>query len=367
MSLPPFRIEHFFGKYEFTARYMLGSSDAETVTVSDLLALEAESRAQFEALKLGYTEVPGSRAMREAVAAIYRDVSSDDVVVFSCAEECIFVAYHALLGPADHVIVEAPLFESALVLARSTGAQVSVWQRHFEDGWAHDLKALEALVRPNTKMLYIATPSNPLGLLMKPEVYSAVMAMARSRGMTVLCDEVYRELEHDPAAKLPAACEMDDNAISIGSMSKSYGLAGLRLGWLTCRNRALLKKCVDYKVYTTICSSAPSEFLSALALRHRQVLLERNLKLVLNNLQHLNAFFSRHRQRFELVQPNGSPTCFPRFKVDDVTAFCDQLAEKHGVLLVPGSVYDLPQHVRFGFGRSNMVEALAVLEKVLDA
>jgi aspartate/methionine/tyrosine aminotransferase len=368
LELQPFRIEHYFAKHEFTAKYMLSSSDAESCSVSELLDLEPDARARFDSLRLGYTEVPGAPSLRAAIAPIYQSISDDDVRVLSSAEECIYVAYRALVQSSDHVIVEAPHYESALELARSTGAEVSVWQRRLEDGWAHDLRALEGLLKPNTRLIYFASPSNPLGLLMHPDVQRAVIALARERNIVILCDEVYRELEHDPASRLPAACDAYENAISIGSMSKSYGLAGLRLGWLASRNRELLARCTDYRMYTTICSSAPSEFLSALALRHRHVLTERNLGIVRRNLPLLSAFFERHRSLFTVVMPDASSICFPRLNIaGDVTEFCDRFVAATGTMLLPGSVYDLPRFVRMGYGRANMPAALQLLEDYLAA
>ena len=249
MRLQPFRIEHYFARHEFTARYMLASSDAESRSIEELLDLEPDARERFTSLRLGYTESPGAPAVREAVARLYQKISSADVRVFSSAEEYIYVAYRALVQSSDHVIVEAPHYESARELARSTGAEVSVWERRFEDGWAHDLRTLESLLQANTRLIYIASPSNPLGLLMRPDVQQAVMSLARDRNIVVLCDEVHPELEHDPASRLPAACDVYENAISIGSMSKSYGLAGLRLGWIASRNHKQLAQCTDSPVY----------------------------------------------------------------------------------------------------------------------
>ena len=367
MKLRPFRIEHYYAKYEFTAQFMLSSSDAQSRTIGELLALEPDAREHFEKHWLGYTESSGAPYLREAIAGIYQGISSDDVLVISSAEEGIFLVYHALLAANDHVIVETPCYESGLELARSTGAEVNQWTRHFEDGWAHDLAALEALIRPNTKMLYINTPSNPTGINMKPEVFAAVMNLAKEHGIIVFCDEVYRELEHDPSTRLPAACEVYENAISLGSMSKSYGLPGLRLGWLASRNPSLLEKCLHFKYYTTICSSAPSEFLTALALRHRNVLVNRNLEIVRHNLPILEAFLGRHSDLFSWVKPNASPIGFPRVTIaGDVMDFCEQIVRETGVLLLPGGVYDQPQHVRIGYGRSNMPEALGKLEAYLN-
>ncbi len=368
MQIKPFRIEQFFGKYEFTAKYLLSSSDAESRTIQELLGLEAGSQERLLEHCCGYTESPGAQALREVISGIYAGIKSDEVLVVSAAEEGIFVLYHALLSRSDHVIVETPCYESALEVARSTGAQVSEWRRNFENNWAHDLAALEQLLQPNTRLIYINTPHNPTGLLMPAGIFQQVIALAASRGIIVFCDEVYRELEHDPASRLPAACEVYERAVSLGSMSKTYGLPGLRLGWLISRDANILQRCLEFKYYTTICSSAPSEFLAALALRHRDVLVKRNREIVLRNLALLDAFLRQRSNLFDWVKPNASPIGFVRYKPDrDVFAFCEDVVRVAGVLLLPGNVYDQPRHIRFGYGRKNMPEALAQLGAYLDA
>jgi aspartate/methionine/tyrosine aminotransferase len=366
MQIKPFRIEHYFAKYEFSAKYLLSSSDAESRTIQELLDLEPGAAGRFHEHWCGYTESPGAPSLREAITGIYDQINANDVLVLAAAEEGIFILYHALAGPKDHVIVETPCFESALEIARSTGAQVSEWRRAPENGWAHDVAALEKMIQPNTKIIYINTPHNPTGLLMPARVFQQVVALAASRGIIVFSDEVYRELEHDPQQRLPAACDVYEHAVSLGSMSKTYGLPGLRLGWLASRDAEIIRRCLEFKYYTTICSSAPSEFLSALALRHREKLAHRNLEIVHKNLPLLSAFITRRSDLFEWAQPDSSPIGFVRFKPDrGVLNFCEEVARDCGVMLLPGSVYDQPRHIRFGYGRKNMPEALNQLDSYL--
>jgi aspartate/methionine/tyrosine aminotransferase len=367
MRVKPFRIENYFAKHEFSAKYLLASSDAESQTVRDVLDLEPGAHGKFLEQWCGYTEVSGAPSLREAIAGIYKRIKPDNVLVLSCAEEGIFVLYHALVNPGDHVIVETPCFESGLELARSAGAEVSEWRRRSEKNWGHDFHALEKLIRPKTKVIYINTPHNPTGLLMPRNIFEAVLQLAGKHSITVFCDEVYRELEHNPATRLPAACDLYEHAVSMGSMSKTYGLAGLRLGWFASRDAEILRRCTEFKLYTTISSSAPSEFLSAVALRHREVLLKRNLKIVERNLSLLDSFFTKRGDWFAWVRPNASTIGFARFKLDrDVQEFCDDVVIKSGVMLLPGSVYDEPQYIRFGYGRKNMPDALEHFEDYLQ-
>jgi aspartate/methionine/tyrosine aminotransferase len=367
MDVRPFRIERYYARYEFSTRYMLSSSDCESRTVGDVLDLEPDAHARLLQTWCGYTESPGASELRRAIAALYERIDPDEVIVTSCAEEGIFLLYHALLGNGDHAIVKTPCYESALELARSTGAEVSEWRRRYEDDWAHDLAALEGLVRTHSRVLYVNQPHNPTGTLMDRPTFEHMAELASANGMVLFSDEVYRELEHDPADRLPAACDLDDRAVSLGSISKSYGLPGLRLGWLVTRDAALREAIIRLKDYTTICSSAPSEVLTAVALRNRHVLLERNRAIVQRNLPRLDDLFARHAETFDWVRPVASPIGFPRVRgVGDVNRFCQRLAAE-GVLLLPGSVYDEPEHVRVGFGRANLPEALAVLESALAA
>jgi aspartate/methionine/tyrosine aminotransferase len=363
VQIRPFAIERFYERWEFRAELMLSSSDCESLSVSDLLALEPDADERLRELDLGYTEVPGSPELRTAVAGRYERIQPEDVLTLAAAEEGIFIAYHALLGTGDHVVVEAPAYGSAIEVARSTGAEVSLWRRRHEDGWAYDLEELERLLRADTRMIYVNSPHNPTGSQMPGAAFERLIEIARDRSIVLLSDEVYRGLEHDPADRLPAACDLYEQAISLNSVSKAYGLPGLRIGWLASRDPALIDRIRDLKLYTTICSSAPSELLVALALRHGDALVERSRQLVLSNLPLLDAFLDRRHDLFEWVRPTAGPIGFPVVAGGfDVQAWCEETAIKADVLLLPGAVYEEPRHVRFGFGRANLPQALERLD-----
>lgn len=361
MEIAPFRIEEYYARHEFSTRYMLSSSDCESRPLGDLLAFEPDAEERLRAQWLGYTESPGGEEVRTAIAALYETATPEDVVVCSAAEEAIFLVEHGLLGPGRRAVVETPCYESALQLARSTGADVAEWRRGADDGWAHDLDALARLL-PGAALLYLNQPHNPTGTLMSRETFERVAELCAEHGVLLFCDEVYRELEHDPADRLPAACDV--GGISLGSVSKTYGLPGLRLGWLVTRDAALRERIVSLKHYTTICAPAPSELLTAVALRHREALADRNREVVGRNLPLLDALFARHEGLFSWTRPTASSIGFARAAVEDVDAFCERLAAG-GVLLLPGSVYDEPEHVRFGYGRANLPEAIARLDELL--
>jgi aspartate/methionine/tyrosine aminotransferase len=200
---------------------------------------------------------------------------------------------------------------------------------------------------------------------MSHEDYVTLNHLAQERGIVLFSDEVYRESEYDSANRLPSACDMNESAVSLGVMSKTYGLPGLRIGWIATHNAALYERMATLKDYTSICNSAPSEFLAELALRHRRSLAERNLNLIRRNLELLDAFFVEFADRFTWVRPRAGPIAFPRFN-GDVDSFCQDLVTEAGVLLLPGSLFeDMENHFRLGFGRANMPEALERLQEFL--
>jgi len=366
VQIGPFAIERFYERWEFRAELMLSSSDCESQTVQELLALEPDAHERLLAMGLGYTEVPGSQELRAAVAGCYERAAAEDVLTLAAAEEGIFLAYHALVEPGDHVVVETPCYGSAIEVARSTGARVSRWRRRYEDGWAHDLEELERLLEPDTRLIYVNSPHNPTGTQMTHETYERVVELAAERSAVLFGDEVYRGLEHDPADRLPAACDSYERGISLGTVSKAHGLPGLRIGWVACRDPGLLERIRDLKLYTSICSSAPSELMVALALRHQERLIEHSRALIGRNLPLFDDFIARRSEMFEWVRPIAGPIGFARVSGEpDVEGWCEHTAESSGVLVLPGSVYEEPRHVRFGFGRDNLPQALERLDRHL--
>jgi aspartate/methionine/tyrosine aminotransferase len=194
-----------------------------------------------------------------------------------------------------------------------------------------------------------------------------VHKFALENNLLLFSDEVYRESEYDPASRLPAACDYGEHAVSLGVTSKTYGLAGLRIGWIATKNRSIYEKMASLKDYTTICNPAPSGFLAEVAMRNRQKLTARNLGIIQDNLSVMEAFFDRHADLFSWVRPQAGSMAFPRYLGRDVDRFCDELVKKAGVLLLPGSVYDDSRnHFRLGLGRRNLPQAVKRLEGFLS-
>ncbi|HSK87627.1 MAG TPA: aminotransferase class I/II-fold pyridoxal phosphate-dependent enzyme [Anaerolineales bacterium] len=367
MNLPPFKLERYFAKYEFQTEYLLCTSDAESMSIADLLAMEKDAAEKFQQVWLGYTESQGSLALRREIGKLYETIPPEEILVHAGAEEAIFLFMFSAFKEYDHVIVHSPGYQSLAEVARAAGCDVSPWPAREENGWSLDLDELRHLMRTNTKAIILNTPHNPTGYLMSRADYEAVHKFAQERKLLLFSDEVYRESEYDPAMRLPAACDLGDHAISLGVTSKTYGLAGLRIGWIATKNKKIYEKMASLKDYTTICNSAPSEFLAEVAMRNRAKLVERSIDIIKNNLAVIDDLFVRYSDLFSWVRPQAGSMGFPRLLKGNVEEFCDKLVKQAGVLLLPGSMYDDSRnHFRLGLGRKNLPQAVEKLEEFLS-
>jgi aspartate/methionine/tyrosine aminotransferase len=364
-SLPEFRLESYFARWEFSARYNLTASDAQSLRLAELLDLaDADGRAQWDSLQLGYTESRGLPALREQIAATYEQVTPDDVLCFAGAEEALYLAMQVLLEPGDHAVVITPNYQAAETVPLSICDVTGVALRA-ADGWALDLDEVTRALRPGTRLLSVNFPNNPTGAVPDPGSWQRLVALCGERGITLFSDEVYRGLEQAPRSPLPQAADLLPGALSLNVMSKAYGLPGLRIGWIACRDQAVLSRLRRAKDYTTICNSAPSEVLALIALRAREQVLGRTRRIVAANLPVFDEFFRRFAGLFEWERPQGGCVSFPQYiGADGAEAMCADLVAEAGVLLLPASMYQsqltpVPaDRFRVGVGRSDPQEGL---------
>lgn len=358
-----FKLERYFARWEFVAQHLLSSSDVEGWAMADVVALaDPESRRLWDGLALGYTESPGHPLLRAEIASLYDMAAPEDALCTVSAEEAIYLCMRVLLQPGDHVVALFPNYQSSYEVARAIGADISWWRLEPSGGrWAIDLDALRALVRPDTRLICVNFPSNPTGALPTHDEWRAIVDIARELGCYLFSDEVYRWMEYDPADRLTAAVDAYERGISLGAMSKAFGLAGLRVGWLASRDRELLARALAYKDYTTICGSAPSEILALIALRARERVLERCMAIVRANLAVADAFMAEHPARFSWIRPRAGSVGLARWHGNaPVEALAASLASDLGTMILPGSVFDLEGSVfRLGLGRSNLAAGLA--------
>ena len=371
--LPEFRLESYFSRWEFAARHHLTASDAATLTVGELLALgDDHDRAAFEALPLGYTPTWGTPELRVAVASTYETLEPDDVLAFAGAEEALYWVLQLFAGPGDHVVVTVPNYQALESLPLAAGAQVTGVRLDPAAGWALDVDAVRAALRPDTRLVGVNFPNNPTGAVPDLATWDELVRLCDERGVRLFADEVYRGLERDPTRRLPQAVDCSPSAISLNVVSKAYGLPGLRVGWIACRDRSVLRALERHKHYTSICNAGPSEFLARVALGAREAIWARNRGIVAENVPLLDAFFAQHAELFEWAPPDGGCVAFPRYLgADGVEAFCRGAVEEEGVLLLPASLYasslaDVPaDRFRIGVGRRDPGPGLAALGRRL--
>jgi aspartate/methionine/tyrosine aminotransferase len=217
-------------------------------------------------------------------------------------------------------------------------------------------------------MICINFPHNPTGKVITRGTLDEIISLCRARGIYLFSDEVYRLIERRPEMTLPQVADIYERGISLGVMSKAYGLPGIRVGWIACKDADVLRRMERMKHYTSICGAAPSELLAQIALKARDRILARNRSLIVRNLALLEEFFGEHSDLFAWYHPDGGCIGFPRYLGrEGVEAFASKLVEQSGVLVLPASVYqsDLgptpTDRFRIGYGRDNMDAGLAAM------
>jgi aspartate/methionine/tyrosine aminotransferase len=365
MRIADFALERYFARWEFAVEYLLCASDVEGYRMADLLDLaDDEARGLWNGLCLGYTESTGHPLLRAEIASLYDGIGPDEVLVFAGAEEAIFCLANVALGPGDHAVVTWPGYQSLYEVGRAAGAEITLHEHRESDGWGLDVERLVASLRPTTRLVVVNAPHNPTGMLPTHAEWAQLAGELQRRRIHLLADEVYRFLEFDETDRLAAGADAYARGISLGVMSKSFAMAGLRIGWLASHDREILARCAAFKDYTTICSSAPAEILALIGLRARDRVLARSVRIVAANLELLDDFFLRHADRFSWVRPRGGSIGFPRLLGEvAIDTFAAELVETEGVLLLPATQFEYPgNNFRIGFGRENMPDALARLE-----
>lgn len=369
MNLNIFKLEEYLTQYEFSAPYLLCCSDAESFSMQEIIGLASHEETElWHKLKLQYTEPYGLPQLRQQIATnLYPNLEAENILCFAGAEEGIFASLSVLCEPNDHVIVLTPCYQSLMEIPKLKGATVTQVALKEENQWCIDLKEIEQSIKKNTKCLVMNFPHNPTGQVITPQELKNLINLCAKYDLWLFSDEVYRLLGKPEDGWPDPAAVLYPKALSLGVMSKAFGMAGLRVGWIACQNKELIHKIKLVKDYLSICNSAPSEIISLITLKNMDKILARNNQIVSENLQLLDNFIIQYSDLFEWVKPQGGCVGFVKYKGKEaVETFCDTLVKERGVLLLPALVYDHnANYFRIGFGRKNMPEALYRLEKFI--
>ena len=368
--IPHFKLEEFWKKYEFNTPYLFCCSDCETWKMSEILSLaDTETKHLWDNLTLGYTESPGLPLLRTEISKLYNSIPQDQIITFAGAEEGIYCTMRTLIQSGDHVIIVQPTYQSLLTLPEVIGADITTVSVNEENQWQLNLEDIQIAFKNNTKLILLVCPHNPTGKLISKHVMEGLIKLARERGTYIFCDEVYRFLEMDESKRLPSIADQYEKGITLNVMTKSFGLAGLRVGWLASQDTQFINEVGSYKLYTSICNSAPSEILALIGLRAKNTLLKRNRKILLDNFKLLSEFIKRNEKLISWTIPESGSSALLKLHLPlSIDDFVEKLVKEAGILIMPGTVFDLPgNYFRIGFGKKNMPEILNRFESFLTS
>jgi aspartate/methionine/tyrosine aminotransferase len=360
MKIKPFKREQYFEKYEFSARYLLSSSDCDGFSLNFLMEqFSVEEKKLWDNLTLGYTESKGMPLLREVIAGKYKNINHGDVLVLSPGE-ANFIFMNVVLDKGDHVICMSPAYQSLYQVAESLGCEIGQWLPD-ESDWKYHVEDLKKLIRPHTKAIVVNFPHNPTGFIPTSADLDLMVRIAAEKNLYLFSDEMYRHL-NSPEDEITSLCDLYDNAVSLWGMAKSFGLAGLRLGWIATRNQQLLKDILAFKDYLTICNNAMSEILAITALRNADALIGINLKKIQANIKCFEEFQTENRDFISFIRPRAGSTAFVRLNLHEPCLdYCETLMKETGIMLVPSEMFNYGnRHVRIGFGRKNFPEILGI-------
>jgi aspartate/methionine/tyrosine aminotransferase len=371
MKFEPFALERWMTAYEMNVEYDIAESGIFPQTANELLCFEPESErdAVLERLldlRLGYSEARGTIELRSLLAETYANCSADNILVTTGAIEANFLLFNVLLSAGDHVVAPYPAYQQLYSVPRAIGCDVDLWEVCADGGFHFDLDDLERLVKPQTRLIVVNSPHNPTGAMLTASEMQRVYDIAQAVGALVLSDEAYRWLTIpggiDPA---PPMYNLGPRGISVGTLSKPFGLPGLRIGWMAA-SAEIVAECWATRDYVSLSPGKLNDALAVLAIKHREKTIKRNEAIISANLSSANAWFARHADLLSWDPPRGGLLALLRYNLDIPSLeLANKLAEEYSVMLAPGSAFGFEYHLRIGIGQEPSV-FVAGLERASD-
>ena len=359
MKIRSFELERLFAKHEFSAKFLLSSSDCDGFSMDYVLQQASSTEKNYwDSLSLGYTESAGHPALHKAILSYYPGLKSKNIVVASPGE-LNFILMNVLLEKTDHVISIAPSYQSLHEVVQSIGCALSFWEPN-PANWKFEIETLKDLIKDNTKLIIVNFPHNPTGSYWTSEEQAALIEIARQKGIYIFSDEMYHKLLADNTPELaPLAC-VYEKGISLWGTSKTFGLAGLRIGWMLSQDSQLIQDIIAFKDYLSICSNAPSEILSIIALNHLDAFLVPNIQKIRRNIDLFSKFVEQHQDSLSFIVPKAGSTAFVHLKkASSSLAFTELLIEQASIMTVPAEMFHYDgSYIRIGFGRENFAASL---------
>lgn len=352
MKIKDFKVEMWMNDWENKCQYNLAETCIDSLSIEELLILCKKDPDTFlkdlKSLRLTYGDIEGSPKLLQGIASLYQDIKPNEVVPTHGAIGANHQVILALIEPTDNMVSVMPTYQQHYSIPESIGAEVRPLQLSVENDFLPDLAQLRLLVDQNTKMITINNPNNPAGSLIPDETMKEIVKIAESVGAYVLSDEVYRGIAED-GSYMTSIVDLYDKGISVGSMSKTLSLAGLRLGWLVSKDQEVIQKCLRRRDYDTISLGRIDDLFASIALEHKEAIFARNRKIMLKNRQILDDFVNSCPDVY-YVRPKAGTTALVYYKQDlTSTELCKQLLQEKGVLFTPGDCFEMGKSVRIGY------------------
>lgn len=370
MHIEPFAVEQWMNAHETTATWNLGETCVHSLTVDELLELTGDADDVLRRLRdtrLTYGHIIGSHELRTQIASLYGDaIAPENVLVTNGAIGANFLALFALAEPGAGVVCVKPTYQQLYSVPEALGADLTLLPLREQNGYLPDVDELRSLVDDRTRLIVVNNPNNPTGALMDEALLADIVEVARERGAWLVCDEVYRMLEHEPGTRPPSIADLYEKGVSTGSMSKSYSLAGLRTGWVAGPSQAIAR-CLDVRDYTTISCGVLDDILATVALERRDAVLARNLEIVRGNLELVDAWVEAE-PRLRYVRPRAGTTTLIRYDHEvPSTELCQGMFDLNGAFVVPGAAFGEEYSFRLGYAcaRDVLTGGLAAISEYL--
>ncbi|WDV46345.1 aminotransferase [Clostridiaceae bacterium M8S5] len=354
MKIKEFGVEIWMNLYENNCKYNLAETCTKSMTVNELLKISQnkdEAINEILNMQMSYGDIEGSHKLIKGVQSLYDNIDINQITITHGAIGANALAMFTLIEPKDIVISVLPTYQQHYSIPKAYGADVKILKLKPENGFLPDLDELRSYVNKNTKLICINNPNNPTGSLMDEDFLKDIVKIAKSVDAYILCDEVYRGLDHEGSGFTTSIADIYDKGISAGSMSKTFSLAGLRIGWLV-GPKEFIKAVNRRRDYTTISCGRIDDYLASIALENVDKIIERNHKIVRENIKVLDEWV-KNEPLISYVKPKAGTTAFLKYDLDMKSEeFCIQLLNSKGVMLVPGSALDVEGYVRIGYAFS---------------
>ncbi len=360
-------LESWMRRYYFAADYDIGSSGVANYSLAEVRRILGISVEELDRLVFHDSQTLGGDGVRKALADQYLDGDQEKVMVTHGSTEANFLIMSTLVEPGHEVVVLDPCYQQLYAVAAARGATLRRWHLRYENDFRPDFSELRSLLSSKTRMIVVNFPHNPTGATLTRKEQEDLLALAAEFDAYLVWDGAFSLLTYGNEP-LPEPVLSYEKALSMGTLSKAYGLPGMRIGWCFA-HPDLLNPFIRWRDYTLLHTSPLIEFFAERAIRHDQALITPRLNAAHANRMKLAAWIARYSSQVEWVEPGGGVCAFVRFsKIHDTEPLCHRLAQEHRVLLVPGSTFGMPQYARLGFGgtAAELAHGLEVLGMMLE-